>query len=88
MTRLFKDNFVPNGIGFQTYQEKISGAYGESTVTKRTPGPCAYKKLVYPAAERIVISITLGKKVIVLKKIKLSRRAEYNNIIKFEKIIV
>ena len=57
-------------------------------VTKRIPGPCAYKKLVYPSAERIVISITLGRKVIVLKRIKLSRRAEYNKIIKFEKIIV
>ena len=84
MTRLFKDNFVPNGVGFQTYQEKISEAYGQSTVTKRIPGPCAYKKLVYPSAERIVISITLGRKVIVLKRIKLSRRAEYNKIIKFE----
>ena len=46
------------------------------------------KKLVNPSAQRIVIIINLGKKVIVPNRIKLSRRAEYNKIIKVEKIIV
>ena len=54
MTQLFKDNFVYNGIGFQIYQEQISRAYGESTVTKCTSGngPNSVHKIFKPISRQ------------------------------------